>query len=146
MSPPQVDNQPKQKTWDTLRVSAIACELLEKAKMELLNLLAACCGLSGTWLNIPPILSPGLCMYNKTFQEVMGVHFGTSLCWPHACQRYGSGVNHLGLHELSCHPSEGRHFRHAAINDIVQQTFHLQNWNQLAFLPQMVNDQMGSPW
>ena len=44
---------------------------------------------------------------------------GTTLCRPHACLHCGAEVNHLGTHGLSCVRSEGRHHRHAALNDIV---------------------------
>ena len=49
----------------------------------------------------------------------VGFRFGTTLCCPHACDHCGSEVDSLGTHGLSCTHSEGRHARHAAINDIV---------------------------
>ena len=49
----------------------------------------------------------------------MGLRLGTTLCHPHACHHCGAEVNHLGTHGLSCVRSEGRHHRHAALNDIV---------------------------
>ena len=36
-----------------------------------------------------------------------------------ACHHCGADVNHLGTHGLSCKRSEGRHHRHAALNDII---------------------------
>ena len=49
----------------------------------------------------------------------VGLHLGSPLCRPHLCHHCGSEVDRLGHHGLSCRKSEGRHYRHAAINDIV---------------------------
>ena len=40
-------------------------------------------------------------------------------CRPHSCHHCGAAVDHLATHGLSCRWSEGRHHRHAAINDIL---------------------------
>ena len=48
----------------------------------------------------------------------------------------GTAVDVLGRHTLSYRRSEGRHHRHAAINDIIRRS--LTN-----FLDQMGRDQMG---
>ena len=50
----------------------------------------------------------------------MGLRLGTAICGPHSCQRCGSAVDELGRHALSCRRSEGRHQRHAALNDIIK--------------------------
>ena len=67
--PPQGIAQQKQRTWDTLRVSAVAGLLLENTTdaTDKAHLLAASCKESGTWLNALPILSMGLWMDNNTF-------------------------------------------------------------------------------
>ena len=37
----------------------------------------------------------------------------------HLCHHCGIAVERLGLHGLSCKKSEGRHYRHSSINDIL---------------------------
>ena len=49
----------------------------------------------------------------------MGLRLWATLCHPHVCQ---TQVDHQGLHGLSCRRSQGRHPRHAAINDIVKRS------------------------
>ena len=44
---------------------------------------------------------------------------GTPLCSSHACRHCKELVNPLSRHSLSCWWSEGRHYRHSALNDIV---------------------------
>ncbi len=41
------------------------------------------------------------------------------LCRPHTCHHCGAQVDSTATHGLSCIWSEGRHQRHAAVNDIV---------------------------
>ena len=41
------------------------------------------------------------------------------LCRPHTCQHCGAQVTEFTTHGLSCRKSAGRHFRHAALNDII---------------------------
>ena len=43
-------------------------------------------------------------------------------CRPHSCQYCGAKVDHLATHSLSCKKSEGRHYRHTAVNDILYRT------------------------
>ena len=50
----------------------------------------------------------------------MGLRLGLTLCQPHKCQHCHTLVSHQGLHGLSCRKSQGRHPRHAAINDIIK--------------------------
>ena len=49
----------------------------------------------------------------------MGLRLGAPLCRPHTCHHCGAEVDSLATHGLSCRWSEGRHHRHAAMNDIV---------------------------
>ena len=42
-----------------------------------------------------------------------------ALCRPHSFHHCVGAVDHLATHGLSCRWSEGRHHRHAAINDIL---------------------------
>ena len=66
-----------------------------------------------------PNLLCGLRMDDNTVRVAVGLRLGSTLCRPHTCQHCGADVNHLATHGLSCKKSEGRHHRHAAINDIL---------------------------
>ena len=53
------------------------------------------------------------------------------LCHPHSCIHCGEEVSHLGTHGLSCKFSQGRHFRHGALNEIVHRALtaaHIPSW------------------
>ena len=49
----------------------------------------------------------------------VGLRLGVALCSPHSCQHCGATVDQFGLHGLSCRFSTGRHYRHAALNEII---------------------------
>ena len=103
------------------KVSVTANALLENAPDALsrARLMATSAKESGAWVNALPISSLGLRMDDDTVRISVGLRLGTTLCRPHACLHCGADVNHLGTHGLSCVRSEGRHHRHAALNDIV---------------------------
>lgn len=65
----------RQKTWDTINVSAAADILLEQAHdtRACASLLAHSTRESGAWLNVLPILSLGLCMDDDTIQVAVGL-------------------------------------------------------------------------
>ncbi len=119
--PPVAPASHRQKVWDTVKVSATANALLKNAPDALsrARLLAASTKESGAWLNALPISYFGLRMDDNTVRVSVGLRLGTTLCRPHACHHCGAEVNHLGTHGLSCVQSEGRHHRHAALNNIV---------------------------
>ena len=48
--------------------------------------------------------------------------YRVTLCHPHVGQHCHNQVDHQGLHGLSCRKSQGRHPRHAAINDIIRRS------------------------
>ena len=50
----------------------------------------------------------------------MGLCLGAPTCGPHQCRHCSVEVDVFGRHSLSCKKSEGRHFRHSALNDIVK--------------------------
>ena len=52
----------------------------------------------------------------------MGLRLGTAVCGLHSCQHCGAAVDALGRHALSCRWSEGRHQRHAAVNNIIKRS------------------------
>ena len=48
---------------------------------------------------------------------------GRPICRPHASTHCGEEVDSLATHGLSCRWSEGRHHRHAEMNDIMKRAF-----------------------
>lgn len=79
---------------------------------------------TGTWLNVLPLLSLGLCMEDDTVWIAVGLCFTlcTPLCRPHRCHQCGAEVDNLALRGLSCWH---RHPRHASINDIIHRSLTL---------------------
>ena len=120
-APPVGTAKYKQKAWDSPRVLATVSTLLSKSTDPLYKarLLAACNKESGLWLNSLPVTSLGLRMDNLTIRIAIGLRLGLSLCRPHSCHHCGFEVTHLAVHGLSCRKSEGRHHRHASINDTI---------------------------
>ena len=84
------------------------------------RILAATSKEYGAWLQALPLSSIGLRMDDNTVHIVTGLRLGSPLCRPHTCQHCGSDVNRSTVHGLSCRWSEGRHFRHSSLNDIVR--------------------------
>ena len=74
---------------------------------------------SGAWLHALPISAMGLRLEDESFRIAVGLHLGTPLCCSHQCQHCGEEVDAMGRHGLSCRWSEGRHHRHAAMNNII---------------------------
>ena len=110
-----------QKAWDEIKVSATADSLLKQAPdaVSRSRLLAASTKESGAWLNALPVSSLGLRMDNNTVRVAVGLRLGSPLCRPHTCHHCGVQVDSTARHGLSCKWSEGRHQRHAAVNDVV---------------------------
>ena len=121
LPPPASPESHRQKTWDTPKVSAIADKLLKQAPDAVTRsrLLAASAKESGAWLDALPVSSLGLRMDNNTVRVAVGLRLGATLCRPHTCHHCGMQVDGFATHGLSCRWSEGRHHRHAAINEIV---------------------------
>ena len=72
---------------------------------------------------MPQFSSLGLRMDDNTIKVAVGLRLGSTLCRPHSCQHCRAKVaDHLATHSLSCKKSEGRHYRHAAVNDILYRT------------------------
>ena len=84
------------------------------------RLLAVATKESGAWLHALPISAVGLRMGDDVIRIATGLRLGVPICRPHHCQHCYAEVDELGLHGLSCVKSAGRHFRHAAVNSIVQ--------------------------
>ena len=121
LPPPSGLASHRQKAWDAPKVSATADTLLKEAPdaVSRSRLLAASSKESGAWLNALPVSSLGLRMDNNTVRIAVGLRLGSPLCRPHTCHHCGVQVEGTATHGLSCKWSEGRHQRHAAVNDIV---------------------------
>ena len=121
LSPPEGTARRSQRVWDTLKVSVTAERLLENAPdvRARARLLAASSRESGAWLQALPVSSLGFRMDDNTIRVAGGLRLGSPLCRPHICHHCGAEVDHLTTHGLSCRWSEGCHFRHASLNDIV---------------------------
>ena len=114
----------KQKAWDTPLAQAAYDSLLDGAAdpQSCARLLAFCTKESGAWLNALPISALGLRMDSEVIRIAVGLRLGAPLCPPHQCHLCGAQVDSLGTHGLSCVKSQGRHSRHAAINNIIHRS------------------------
>ena len=74
---------------------------------------------AGALLNAFPSWSLSLCMDDDMVRITVGLHLGSLLCRPHTCCSCGKKIDQVGTHGVSCRWSEGQHYRHAAINDII---------------------------
>ena len=113
-----------QKSWDNVCASVLAEQLLDEASDDVsrARLLAAATKESGAWLHALPVSSLGLRMDDDSLRIAVGLRRGAPICGPHLCHHCGAEVDVLGRHGLSCRKSEGRHHRHAAVNDIIHRT------------------------
>ena len=121
MPPPEANAQQVQRSWDSIKVTLTAERLLENASDERdqARLRAAFSKESGAWLQALPVSSLGLRMDDNTVRVAIGLRLGSPLCRPHICHHCGVEVDCSANHGLHCRWSEGRHYRHAALNDIV---------------------------
>ena len=62
----------------------------------------------------------GLRMDDDTVRIAVGLRLGAPTCGPYQCRHCSVEVDVFGRHSLSCKKSEGRHFRHSALTDIVK--------------------------
>ena len=113
-----------QKSWDATIASTAVESLLENAPDDLARacLLATSSKESGAWLHALPISSLGFRMDDNTIRVTVDLCLGSTLCRPHSCQHCGAEVDHVATHSLSCRKSEGHHYRHTAVNDILYRT------------------------
>ena len=51
-----------------------------------------------------------------------GLRLRLSLCSLHVCHHCGAQVEQLGLHDQNFMKGQGRHFRNAAVNDIIKRS------------------------
>jgi len=121
---PEGEARSHQKSWDRVTVTSAADKLLESAPdpRARARLLASSAKESGAWLEALPISSLGLRMEDQTIRVAVGLRLGAPLLSPHTCCHCGSEVDALATHGLSCRRSQGRHHRHAAMNNIIHRT------------------------
>ena len=110
LQPPVGVDSFKQKSWD--QQSALAAVHQLRA-----CLLASSTKESETWLQALPISALGLRLNDDSLRIKVGLRLGTPLCGPHQC--WHCEVDVMGKHGPSCRWSKGRHYRHAAMNDII---------------------------
>ena len=103
------------------------------------RLLAVATKESGAWLHALPISTAGLRMVDDIIRIATGLRLGVLICRPHHCQHCYADVDELGLHDLSCVKSAGCHFRHAAVNSIVQMSLASACWSPQASSGVMAN-------
>ena len=77
---------------------------------------------TGEWLQAPPISALGLRMQDEVIRVAAGLRLGATLCHPHRCHQCGADVDQLALHGLSCRKSQGRHPRHAPVNELIRRS------------------------
>ena len=61
-------------------------------------------------------------MDDDSLRIAVGLRMGAPICGPHLCHHCRAEVDVLGRHAVSCRKSEVRHYRHAAVNDIIHRT------------------------
>ena len=120
--PPSSPAAVRQRAWDSIKVEATYSLLLESATnaQDQARLMAVACPESGAWLNALPISALGLRMDDEVIRIAAGLHLGFPLCRSHLCTCCNSNVDELGVHDLCCRFSKGRHSRHASLNDIIK--------------------------
>ena len=122
--PPTSPDDKKQKAWDTPCIQTTLNTLLRTSIDDTTRarLLAATTKEAGAWLNALPITSVGLRMEDDVIRIAAGLGLGAPLCHPHSCRLCGRAVDSFATHGLSCAKSTKRHFRHTAINNIIQRS------------------------
>ena len=109
----------KQRAWDTPRIEAQQKSLLSNAdQFSRARLMASAQSESGSWASAIPVPSLGTQLSPDELRIAIALRTGSKICENHTC-KCGKNVDIHGYHLLSCHFNEGRHPRHAALNDII---------------------------
>ena len=129
LPPPKEEARLHQRSWDSIVVASVADILLQTAPNPTARarLLACSTRESGAWLEALPISPLGLRMKDQTVRIAIGLRLGTPLCSPHTCLHCGAEVDTLSTHGLSCRTSQGRHYRHAVLNDAIHRSLSAAN-------------------
>ena len=126
--PPPPDTESHcQKAWDLSRVCVTSQALFDNAPdaRSHARLLATCSSESGARLQALPSL--GFQLSDKTTRVALELRLSTPLCRSHQCAHCRAEVDHLVTHGLSCCCSEGRCYRHAAVNDVIHRSLITDN-------------------
>ena len=121
--------------------------LLRRESLELGSMPFLSPPLASEWTTIP--LGLQLASGSDPIGVAAGLRLGSPLCRPpHTCHHSGTEVDSLATHGLSCRWSEGRHHRHATVNDIVHRALSSarfpHDWSPLASTTLTGNVQMAS--
>ena len=110
----------RQRAWDSRQVECIYGKLVETAPTtrDYTRLLASATKESGARLNAPPSTFLGLRLEDEVVRISIGLRLGAPISFPHQCRQCGLDVDAIATHGLSCIKSEGRHSRHAALNNM----------------------------
>ena len=109
----------RQRAWDTPRIELIQKTLLERAdQYSKARLDASAQPESGAWASAIPVPNLGTQLSPDELRIAIALRTGSKICESHVC-KCGRNIDEYGYHLLSCHFNEGRHPRHAAINDII---------------------------
>ena len=127
--PPASPRDRKQQAWDEPQYKATYHTLIESAgnSVSRARLLAANVKESGAWINALPISAVGLRMNDDEVQLATALRLGAPICHPYKCHLCGHDVDQYATHGLSCYRNTGRHFRHAAINNIIHRSLATAN-------------------
>ena len=87
-----------QKSWDNIRASILAEQLLDEASDDVnrARLLAGATKESGAWLHALPVASLGLRMDDDSLRIAVGLRLGAPICSPHLCHHCRAEVDVLG--------------------------------------------------
>ena len=109
----------RQKAWDSPQVDYLQKTLLLNTdQFSRARLLASAQPESGAWISAIPVPSLGTQLSPDELRIAIALRTGSKLCENHTC-KCGKYVDEYGFHLLSCRFNEGRHPRHAALNDII---------------------------
>ena len=116
---PEGESGFRQRAWDSPHIEYVQKTLLDNAdQFSRARLLASAESESGSWISAIPVPSLGTNMSPDEIRVAIALRTGSRICENYVC-RCGKNVDEFGFHLLSCHFNEGRHPRHAALNDII---------------------------
>ena len=119
LTEPDAESCFKQRAWDVPRIELTKNHLLSNAdQFSRARLMAANQPESGSWASAIPVPSLGTQLRPDELRIAIALRTGAKICVKHLC-KCGRNVDEYGFHLLSCRFNEGRHPRHAAINDII---------------------------